>query len=102
MPNSKTIKTLKTPERTELESLYKEIRSIREGKMDTKKAFGIFEIVSIKHSNDWLLPLEIAEILHNEKKADLLKIVLKYLDNLKSKRPQASHLIENGLGLFEN
>ncbi len=102
VPNSKTIKTLKTPERTELESLYKEIRSIREGKMDTKKAFGIFEIVSIKHSNDWLLPLEIAEILHNEKKADLLKIVLKYLDNLKSKRPQASHLIENGLGLFEN
>ncbi len=102
VPNSKTIKTLKTPERKELESLYKEIRSIREGKMDTKKAFGIFEIVSIKHSNDWLLPLEIAEILHNEKKADLLKIVLKYLDNLKSKRPQASHLIENGLGLFEN
>ena len=102
VPNSKTIKTLKTPERTDLESLYKEIRSIREGKMDTKKAFGIFEIVSIKHSNDWLLPLEIAEILHNEKKADLLKIVLKYLDNLKSKRPQASHLIENGLGLFEN
>lgn len=102
VPNSKTIKTLKTPERTELESLYKEIRSIREGKMDTKKAFVIFEIVSIKHSNDWLLPLEIAEILHNEKKADLLKIVLKYLDNLKSKRPQASHLIENGLGLFEN
>jgi phenylalanine-4-hydroxylase len=97
VPNSKTIKTLKTPERTELESLYKEIRSIREGKMDTKKAFGIFEIVSIKHSNDWLLPLEIAEILHNEKKADLLKIVLKYLDNLKSKRPQASHLIENGI-----
>ena len=102
VPNSKTIKTLKTPERTELESLYKEIRSIREGKMDTKKAFGIFEIVSIKHSNDWLLPLEIAEILHNEKKADLLKIVLKYLDNLKSKRPQASHLIENGIRLFEN
>ena len=102
VPNSKTIKTLKTPERTDLESLYKEIRSIREGKMDTKKAFVIFEIVSIKHSNDWLLPLEIAEILHNEKKADLLKIVLKYLDNLKSKRPQASHLIENGLGLFEN
>ena len=102
LPNSKTIKSVITPERVELESFYQEIRSMREGKVDAEKAFGIFEIVSSKHSNDWLLPLEIAEILHNEKATTSLKSVLNYLDNLKIKRPEVSHLIKNGLELFEN
>ena len=102
LPNSKTIKSVITPERAELESLYQEIRSIRKVDMDVKKAFEIFEIVSSKHSNDWLLPLEIAEILYNEKATSSLKTVLNYLENLKLKRPEVSHLIENGLQLFEN
>jgi phenylalanine-4-hydroxylase len=102
LPNSKTIKSVITPERAELESLYNEIRSMREGHIDVEKAFGIFEIVSYKHSNDWLLPLEIAEILHNEKTNSSLETVLNYLENLKLKRPEVSHLIENGLQLFES
>ena len=102
LPNSKTIKPIITPERVELESFYQEIRSMREGKIDTEKAFEIFEIVRVKHSNDWLLPLEIAEILHNEKVTSSLEIVLNYLENLKIKRPEVSHLIENGLQLFES
>ena len=102
LPNSKTIKSVITPERVELEFFYQEIRSMREGKVDAEKAFGIFEIVSSKHSKDWLLPLEIAEILHNEKAATSLQTVLNYLDNLKIKRPEVSHLIKNGLELFEN
>ncbi|MSP84591.1 MAG: aromatic amino acid hydroxylase [Flavobacteriaceae bacterium] len=100
IPNSKTIKSIITPERSELESFYKEIRSMREGKIDVEKAFGIFEIVSHKHSNDWLLPLEIAEILHNEKAISFLEIVLNYLENLKIKRPEVRHLIENGLEIL--
>jgi phenylalanine-4-hydroxylase len=102
LPNSKTIKPIITPQRVELESFYQEIRSMREGKIDTEKAFEIFEIVRVKHSNDWLLPLEIAEILHNEKVTSSLEIVLNYLENLKIKRPEVSHLIENGLQLFKS
>ncbi len=100
LPNSKTIKAIITAERAELESFYQEIRSMREGKIDAEKAFGIFEIVRNNHSNDWLLPLEIAEILHNEKANSSLEIVLNYLENLKSKRPEVRLLIENGLELF--
>ena len=102
LPNSKTIKAIITAERAELESLYQEIRSMREGKIDSEKAFGIFEIVRVKHSNDWLLPLEIAEILHNEKVTSSLEIVLNYLENLKIKRPEVRLLIENGLQLFKS
>jgi phenylalanine-4-hydroxylase len=100
LPNSKTIKAEKTPEKTALESFYSEIRQIRETKMDAQKAFEIFKIVSHKFPNDWLLSLEIAEILHLQKEENLLKEVLSHLTNLKISRPKVSLLIENGLKLF--
>ena len=100
MPNSKTIKAEKTPEREELESYYSEIRTIRENKINSDKVFEIFKIVANKYPNDWLLSLEIAEILHLQKLENSLKEVVSYLNNLKTKRPEISHLIENGLELF--
>ena len=45
LPNSKTIKAEKTPEREELESYYREIRTIRENKINPDKTFEIFKIV---------------------------------------------------------
>ena len=53
-----------------------------------------------KFPNDWLLSLEIAEILHSQKVENSLNEVLSYLNNLKIKRPEVSHLIDNGLELF--
>jgi phenylalanine-4-hydroxylase len=100
MPNSKTIKAEKTPEREELESYYSEIRNFRENKNSAEKAFEIFKIVSNKFPNDWLLSLEIAEILNSQKAESSLNEVLSYLNNLKIKRPEVSHLIDNGLELF--
>ena len=100
MPNSKTIKAEKTPEREELESYYREIRNLRENKKNSENAFEIFKIVSNKFPNDWLLSLEIAEILHLEKADNSINEVLRYLNNLKIKRPEVSHLIDNGLELF--
>jgi phenylalanine-4-hydroxylase len=100
LPNSKTIKAEKTPEKEELESYYSEIRTIRENKINSDKVFEIFKIVANKYPNDWLLILEIAEILHLQKLENSLKEVVSYLNYLKTKRPEISHLIENGLELF--
>jgi phenylalanine-4-hydroxylase len=100
LPNSKTIKAEKTPEREELESYYREIRTIRENKIDVEKAVAIFKIVSHKYANDWLLSLEIAEILHLQKEENSFKEVLNHLNKLKVIRPEVSHLIDNGLELF--
>lgn len=100
MPNSKTIKAEKTPDREELESYYSEIRTIRENKINSDKAFEIFKMVVNKFPNDWLLSVEIAEILHSQKVENSLNEVLSYLNNLKIKRPEVSHLIDNGLELF--
>lgn len=100
LPNSKTIKAEKTAEREELESYYTEIRKFRENKNSAEKAFEIFKIISNKFPNDWLLSLEIAEILNSQKAESSLNEVLSYLNNLKIKRPEVSHLIDNGLELF--
>jgi phenylalanine-4-hydroxylase len=78
LPNSKTIKAEKTPEREELESYYREIRTIRENKIDVEKAVAIFKIVSHKYANDWLLSLEIAQILHLQKQENSFNEVLIY------------------------
>jgi len=100
MPNSRAIKAEKTLERQELESYYSEIRKLRENKNNSEKALEIFKIVSNKYPNDWLLSLEIAEILQLQKAEKSLNEVLIYLNNLKIKRPEVSHLIDNGLELF--
>lgn len=100
LPNSKTIKAEKTAEREELESYYSEIRNLRENKINSNKAFEIFKIVSNKYPKDWLLSLEIAEILHLRKSEKHFNEVLSHLNNLKINRPEVSHLITNGLELF--
>jgi phenylalanine-4-hydroxylase len=100
LPNSKTIKAEKTPEKEELESYYSEIRSIRENKINADKAFDIFKIVANKYPNDWLLSLEIAEILHLQKSENSFNEVLNHLNNLKVNRPEVSHLIDNGIEFF--
>ena len=100
LPNSKTIKAEKTAEREELESYYSEIRNLRENKINSNKAFEIFKIVSNKYPKDWLLSLEIAEILHLQKSEKYFNEVLSHLNNLKINRPEVSHLIANGLELF--
>jgi len=100
LPNSKTIKAEKTAEREELESYYSEIRNLRENKINSNKAFEIFKIVSNKYPKDWLLSLEIAEILHLQKSEKHFNEVLSHLKNIKANRPEVSHLIVNGLELF--
>ncbi len=100
LPNSKTIKAEKTPEREELELYYREIRNLRENNLAIENAIKIFKIVSNKYPNDWLLSLEIAEIFHLQKAENSLREVVIHLNNLKTKRPEVSHLIDNGLKLF--
>src|SRR5690606_16733645 len=88
VPATKTIKAKMTPEREELESLYKAVRDIREGKpsnMTLKEAFGL---VSSSHPNDWLLSIEIAELSHKQNNTDFTGKVLNHLEKVKQNRPE--------------
>ncbi|HEX8577276.1 MAG TPA: aromatic amino acid hydroxylase [Flavobacterium sp.] len=99
VPASKTIKAKKTEERTELEHLYKSVRQIREG-YHNESLRNIFQTLKLHHTKDWLLPVEIAEILKDKNETELMQEVLLYLEKLKENRPQIAHLITGGLGLI--
>jgi phenylalanine-4-hydroxylase len=100
VPSSQTIKHKKSAEREELENLYQKVRVIREENNNQLSLENIFNNVKTNHPKDWLLSVEIVELLNNDKEETLLQDVLKYLELLKNKRPEVSHLIENGLSLI--
>jgi phenylalanine-4-hydroxylase len=99
VPSSKTIKSIKTPERKELEDLYQNVRDIREGKSTQLSLENTFEKVIQNHSKDWLLPVEIVELIHS-KNTVLASKVISHLENLKNSRPEVKKLISNGLELI--
>ncbi|NUY81829.1 aromatic amino acid hydroxylase [Flavobacterium sp. MAH-1] len=103
VPSSKTIKAKQSAEKTELEGLYKTVRNIREGKDSYKNLADVFETLHTKHPKDWLLSVEIVELLHHSNQDGLEQQVLLHLEKLKNERPTVAHLISNGLELvFEN
>ena len=103
LPSSKTIKAKHTKERSDLEDLYQTVRTIREKNEDANSVETILDKLLKNHPNDWLLPIEIAELLKDKKKSELLEKVLNYVEKLKVRRPEVAHLIDGGLDLiFEN
>lgn len=99
-PSSTTIKSKKTPEREELESLYQAVRNIRNGENTKFSLDAAFDILKKFHPNDWLLSVEIYElVIENDQK--LAGEVKSHLEEVKKKRPEISHLIEDGLKMTE-
>ena len=98
--SSHTIKAKKSPQRAELEELYLNIRAIREGKIAGLSVEKTFELLKENHPTDWLLSIEIAELLEKNNETPLLSEVLIYLEKLKQNRPEIAHLITGGLELI--
>jgi phenylalanine-4-hydroxylase len=100
LPSSKTIKAKHTAERDDLEVLYQTIRNIRETKDTETSLTPIFDKLRTDHPNDWLLAVEITELLNDRNEPQLLQEIMVYLDQLKVKRPEVAHLIAGGLDLI--
>ena len=97
---SATIKAKKSDQKTALEHLYHQVRAIREGNDGNGSLNNIFQNLKANHSNDWLLALEIAEILSLKNQPDLMQEVMIYLEKLKENRTEIAHLISGGLDLI--
>ncbi|WP_271782116.1 aromatic amino acid hydroxylase [Aquimarina algiphila] len=97
--SSITTKRTYSQAQTELHSLYQSVKNIREGKNTRFSLEAVFEILEKDHSNDWLLPLEIYELIY-EKDAKFAAQTLKHLEAIKSKKPNISHLIDSGLEII--
>ena len=100
VPTTQTIKAKHSNERDDLEVLYQTVRMIRENKDSKSELKSVFEKLKNNHQNDWLLSVEIVELLKDSEEKQLLQEVLVYLDQLKEKRSEIAHLIAGGLNLI--
>ncbi|MCL6462311.1 MAG: aromatic amino acid hydroxylase [Flavobacterium micromati] len=100
LPSSKTIKAKHSAERDNLEILYQTVRNSRETNDTGTPLAPIFENLKSNHPNDWLLAVEIIELLNDRNETQLLQEIMAYLEKLKESRPEISKLISNGLELI--
>ena len=84
----------------ELHRLYYEVSRIRAQKTGFDKLPVIWKNLKEKHQNEWLLPLEILELLDGDyRNPGMKKEIKNHLTALKNSKPEFSKLITNGVNL---
>ena len=100
IPSSTTIKASPSESREKLESLYRNVRDLRQNKGKSLNLQAIFDDVKTNFPADWLLSVEISELANQANDSKLVAEVLTYLEELKNRRPEVAHLISGGLELI--
>jgi phenylalanine-4-hydroxylase len=99
-PTEKTHKIKYSDKDKRLHRYYQKIRDFRkDGIADIPQILSIFEEIKSNYPNEWLLLLEIYELLLKEQKAPESKNVLKYLNKV-SQQKKYKKLIKEGLSLL--
>ncbi len=98
----RTIKVPSDAKRKRLENLYAQVRKIRESKTGYERLGEIWETQQAEHPADWLLSMEIFEILDTTNQQDQLKGKIdKFLNEQKASTKDLSTLIGWGFRLVE-
>jgi phenylalanine-4-hydroxylase len=102
VPKERTIKVPSDAKRKRLENLYAQVRKIREGKSGYERLGEIWETQQAEHPDDWLLSMEIFEILDATNQQPELKAKIeRFLNEKKTKTKDLSTLISWGFRLVE-
>ncbi len=102
VPKERTIKAPSDAKRKKLENLYAQVRKIRENKVGYERFGEIWETQQAEHASDWLLSLEIFEILdETEQQPELKERIEKFLNDKKATAKDLSTLIGWGFRLVE-
>jgi len=102
VPKERTIKVPSDAKRKKLESLYAQVRQIRESKKGYERLGEIWETQQAEHPVDWLLSMEIFEILDTtDQQPELKKRIEKFLNDKKAQTKDLTTLIGWGFRLVE-
>jgi phenylalanine-4-hydroxylase len=102
VPKERTIKVPSDAKRKKLENLYAQVRKIRESKKGYERLGEIWETQQAEHPNDWLLSMEIFEILDTTDQQSKLKArIEKFLTDKKTTTKDFETLISWGFRLVE-
>jgi phenylalanine-4-hydroxylase len=100
VPKERTIKNPSDAKRKKLESLYQQVRDIRTRKTGYERLGEIWETQQAEHPNDWLLSMEIFEILDEiEEQKPLQEKIAQFLNARKVADKEIATLIEWGFRL---
>ena len=84
-----------------LHTLYQEVRMFRENGINAVKLSGIWHAVKQYYPGEWLLPLEIAELLKaDEDSAEVLNDIFQHLEKKKSESDELRSLVGDGLKMI--
>ncbi|HJX24976.1 MAG TPA: hypothetical protein VJ252_02380, partial [Chthoniobacterales bacterium] len=102
VPKERTIKVPSDAKRRRLENLYAQVRKIRESKTGYERLGEIWETQQAEHSDDWLLSMEIFEILDAiEQQPELKSKIDKFLNEKRARDKDKAVLIEWGFRLVK-
>ena len=102
VPKERTIKVPSDAKRKRLENLYAQVRKIRESKAGYERLGEIWETQQAEHPEDWLLSMEIFEILDaTDQQRELKTKIEKFLNEKKAKTKDLSTLISWGFRLVD-
>ena len=101
-PTEKTHKIQHNEVSKRLHSMYEEVREIRESKCGYVKLKTIFDDVKKEYPKEWLLPLEILElVIKNDINTDLEDEIRAHLDILRNSHDEFKKLIDDGMKLID-
>jgi phenylalanine-4-hydroxylase len=102
IPKERTIKVPSDAKRKRLENLYAQVRKIRESKAGYERLGEIWETQQAEHPDDWLLSMEIFEILDTTDQQSALRAKIeKFLNEKKASTKDFETLISWGFRLVE-
>ncbi|WP_405205169.1 aromatic amino acid hydroxylase [Aquimarina sp. LLG6339-5] len=98
-PDMNTIKRTYSAKEQELHSLYQAVKNIRNGENSKFSLESVFDIIKKDHSEDWLLSIEIYELVY-DREPKFANEILNHLDHIKTKKTEIRHLIDSGINII--
>lgn len=101
VPKEKTIKIEHTDEARKLHRLYERVRKIREEGKGFDELNDIWKTVNEVYPNEWLLKMEILELVEEQKlNSGLCDVIKEQLVSFRERNPGYKNLINNGFELI--
>ncbi len=100
VPDEKTHKIRFEEKEKKLHSLYQSVRDSRENKPDFSEIQSIFESIKDQYPNEWLVTLEMLELVSDQNHNGLTDEIIQALESMKLKHPELTMLINNGLEMI--
>ncbi|KAA1245383.1 aromatic amino acid hydroxylase, partial [Aquimarina sp. RZ0] len=98
--HTNTTKRIYSANEEELHALYLAVKNVRNGKNTKFSLEAVFSILKADHKEDWLLPLEIYELVYN-REPNFANHILQHLDTIKNKKTHLKQLIHSGIDIIQ-